>query len=349
MRHLAGLLLVCICLAGGARAQTCPCDSCDANQKYNCGEWSAIAPGNWPGTSPNQLVPVHMVLTKTGKLLMWKNTIATTATAHYWDPATFASTALPITTPAESTLFCAGHNVLSDTIVKIWHAFGLQPHRSETFKLSADPLCIEKVRDIVGLYLNPPDRALGLCVDEKSQIQALDRTQPLLPLRPGQVERRTHDYRRYGTTTLFAALDAKTGKVIGKCQKRHRAIEFRKFLNTIDASVPQDLDIHVILDNYGTHKTPSIHRWLLKHPRFHLHFTPTGASWINLVERWFGKLTEKQIRRGVHRSTDELVTAITAYLDVTNEHPKAFIWTKTADEIFAAITRFCLRTSNSGH
>jgi transposase len=235
------------------------------------------------------------------------------------------------------------------TIVKIWHAFGLQPHRTETFKLSKDPLFIDKVRDIVGLYLNPPDRALVLCVDEKSQIQALDRTQPLLPLRPGQVERRTHDYERHGTTSLFAALDAKTGKVIGKCQKRHRAIEFRKFLNTIEASVPRDLDIHIILDNYGTHKTPAIHRWLLKQPRFHLHFTPTSASWINLVERWFGKLTEQQIRRGVHRSTDELVTAIMTYLDVTNEHPKPFIWTKTADEILANITRFCLRTSNSGH
>jgi len=235
------------------------------------------------------------------------------------------------------------------TILKIWYAFGLQPHRTETFKLSKDPLFVEKVRDIVGLYLNPPDRALVLCVDEKSQIQALDRTQPLLQLRPGQVERRTHDYKRHGTTSLFAALDAKTGKVIGKCQKRHRALEFRKFLNTIEASVPKDLDIHIILDNYGTHKTPMIHRWLLKHPRFHLHFTPTSASWINLVERWFGNLTEKQIRRGVHRSTDELVTAIMSYLDVTNEHPKPFIWTKTADEIFASITRFCLRTSKSGH
>jgi transposase len=227
------------------------------------------------------------------------------------------------------------------TIVKIWHAFGLQPHRTETFKLSKDPLFIEKVRDIVGLYLNSPDRALVLCVDEKSQIQALDRTQPLLPLRPGQVERRTHDYERHGTTSLFAALDAKTGKVIGKCQKRHRAIEFREFLNTIEASVPKDLDVHIILDNYGTHKTPAIHRWLLKHPRFHLHFTPTSASWINLVERWFGKLTEQQIRRGVHRSTDELVAAIMTYLPATNKHPKPFIWTKTADEIFANITRFC--------
>lgn len=235
------------------------------------------------------------------------------------------------------------------TIVKIWHAFGLQPHRTDTFKLSTDPLFVEKVRDIVGLYLNPPDRALVLCVDEKSQIQALDRTAPLLPLRPGQVERRTHDYKRHGTTSLFAALDAKTGTVIGKCQKRHRAIEFRKFLDIIDASVPKDLDIHIILDNYGTHKTPSIHRWLLKHPRFTLHFTPTSASWINMVERWFGKLTDKQIRRGVHRSTAELEAAIMDYLEVTNEHPKPFAWTKSADQILAAVARFCLHTSNSGH
>ena len=258
------------------------------------------------------------------------------------------------TTPRDSTHWstrsmAATVGLSQTTIVKIWHAFGLQPHRSETFKLSKDPLFVEKVRDIVGLYLNPPDRALVLCVDEKSQIQALDRTQPLLPLRPGQVERRTHDYTRHGTTSLFAALDAKTGTVIGTCQKRHRAVEFRKFLNTIEASVPQDLDIHIILDNYGTHKTPAIHRWLLRHPRFHLHFTPTGASWMNLVERWFGILTEKQIRRGVHRSTDELVAAIMGFLDTTNKHPKPFIWTKTADQIFASIARFCLRTSNSGH
>jgi transposase len=226
-------------------------------------------------------------------------------------------------------------------IVRIWHAFGLQPHRVETFKLSPDPLFIEKVRDIVGLYLNPPDRALVLCVDEKSQIQALDRTQPMLPLRPGQVERRTHDYKRHGTTTLFAALNAKTGEVIGECHKRHRAIEFRKFLVTIDKSVPEGLDVHLILDNYGTHKTPMIHRWLLRHPRFHLHFTPVGTSWLNLVERWFAALTEKQIRRGTHRSTHELVEAIRRYLTMTNEDPKAFVWTKSADEILAAVAAFC--------
>jgi transposase len=239
---------------------------------------------------------------------------------------------------------------LSQTAVsRIWRAFVLQPHRSETFKLSKDPLFIEKVRDIVGLYLNPPDKALVLCADEKSQVQALDRTQPLLPMRPGQVERRTHDYVRHGTTSLFAALDVKSGKVIGECHRRHRAREFRKFLDTIDASVPARLEVHLILDNYGTHKTPAIRRWLVRHPRFHLHFTPTSASWMNLVERWFGLLTERQIRRGAHRSTRELEGAIMAYLSSNNKHPKPFVWTKTADEIFASIARFCQRISNSGH
>jgi transposase len=239
---------------------------------------------------------------------------------------------------------------LSQTAVsRIWRAFVLQPHRSETFKLSKDPLFIEKVRDIVGLYLDPPDKALVLCADEKSQVQALDRTQPLLPMRPGQVERRTHDYVRHGTTSLFAALDVKSGKVIGECHRRHRAREFRKFLDTIDTSVPARLDVHLILDNYGTHKTPAIRRWLVRHPRFHLHFTPTGASWMNLVERWFGLLTERQIRRGAHRSTRELEGAIMAYLNSNNKNPKPFVWTKTADEIFASIARFCQRISNSGH
>jgi transposase len=211
------------------------------------------------------------------------------------------------------------------TIRRIWHALALQPHRSETFKLSQDPLFIDKVRDIVGLYLAPPDKALVLCVDEKAQIQALDRSQPLLPLRPGQVERRTHDYRRHGTTSLFAALDVQTGTVVGECHRRHRSIEFRKFLDTIKAAVPADLDVHFILDNYGTHKTALIRRWLAKRARFHLHFTPTGASWLNLVERWFALLTEKQIRRGVHRSTRELEAAITRYLALTNDAPKPFV------------------------
>src|SRR5215468_238510 len=233
------------------------------------------------------------------------------------------------------------------TVTRIWRAFGLQPHRTETFKLSPDPLFVEKVRDIVGLYLDPPDRALVLCVDEKSQIQALDRTQPLLPMRPGQPERRTHDYTRHGTTSLFAALEVKTGKIIGQCHQRHRAIEFRKFLDTVEAAVPAALDIHLILDNYATHKTPGIRRWLAKRPRFHLPFTPIGASWINLVERWFALLTQKQLRRGAHRSTRALEAAIRDYISLSNEHPKPFVWTKTADEILASVERFCRRISDS--
>ncbi len=234
-------------------------------------------------------------------------------------------------------------------VSRVWRAFALQPHRTEPFKLSTDPLFIEKVRDIVGLYLNPPDRALVICVDEKAQIQALDRSQPLLPMRPGQIERRTHDYVRHGTTSLFAALEVQTGRVIGECHRRHRAIEFRKFLDTIEAAVPAALDIHLILDNYGTHKTPLIHRWLAKRPRYHLHFTPTGASWINLVERWFATLTLTQLRRGVHRSTRELEAAIRRYLMLHNEHPKPFVWTKTADDILASVARLCKRISDSGH
>ena len=241
------------------------------------------------------------------------------------------------------------------TIHDIWKAFGLQPHRSETFKLSTDPLFVEKVRDIVGLYLDPPDRAVVLCVDEKSQIQALDRTQPLLPMRPGQAERRSHDYKRHGTLSLFAALDVAVGKVVGRCFPRHRASEFRKFLDTVEASVPPDLDVHVIMDNVATHKTALIRHWFAKRPRWHVHFTPTSASWINQVERFFGLLTDKAIRRGVHRSTTELEAAIAAYIDATNADPKPFRWTKSADDILASINRFCLRTlestrtSESGH
>lgn len=234
------------------------------------------------------------------------------------------------------------------TIGRIWRAFGLQPHRAETFKLSRDPLFIDKVRDIVGLYLDPPDRALVLSVDEKSQIQALDRSQPLLPMRPGHVERRTHDYVRHGTTSLFAALDVKTGEVIGQCHRRHRAAEFRKFLDAIEAAVPEDLDVHLVVDNYATHKTPVIRRWLANHPRYHMHVTPTGASWLNQVERWFALLTQKQIRRGVHRSTRALEAAIMQYIAIANEQPKPFVWTKSADEILASVQRFCRRISDSG-
>ena len=258
------------------------------------------------------------------------------------------------TTPKDathwSTRSMARRSGLShNTVSRIWRAFALQPHRTETFKLSADPLFIEKVRDIVGLYLNPPDRALVLCVDEKSQIQALDRTRPLLHLRPGHAERRSHDYVRHGTTSLFAALDARTGQVIGQCHRRHRALEFRKFLDAIESAVPAELDVHLIADNYATHKTALVRNWFAKRPRFHIHFTPTSASWLNLVERWFGLLTEKQLRRGVHQSSAELEVAIYRYLDVTNEDPKPLVWTKTADQILASVARFCQRTLDTGH
>jgi transposase len=234
-------------------------------------------------------------------------------------------------------------------IHRIWQAFALQPHRTQIFKLSRDPQFIEKVRDIVGLYLNPPQRAVVLCTDEKSQIQALDRTQPLLPLRPGQPERRTHDYSRHGTTSLFAALDYQSGRVIGECHRRHRSVEFRKFLDTVDANVPAALDVHLIMDNYGTHKTALIRNWLAKRPRFHLHFTPTGASWLNLVERFFSTLTTKRIRRGSFRSTYELETAIKRYLRLYNDKPKPFVWTKSADQILESVRRFCQRTSETVH
>ena len=230
------------------------------------------------------------------------------------------------------------------TIHRIWRAFGLQPHRTETFRLSPDPLLIEKVRDIVGLYIHPPEHAVVLCVDEKAQIQALDRTQPVLPMRPGQAERRTHDYVRHGTISLFAALDVQTSRVLGQLHRRHRAVEFRKFLDTIDAAVPRALEVHLVLDNYGTHKTPLIRRWLVKRPRFHVHFTPTYGSWLNLVERWFAALTTQQIRRGVHRSVAALQQAIREFIAVHNEAPKPFVWTKTADEILASIARFAQRT-----
>ncbi|MDQ3479228.1 MAG: IS630 family transposase [Pseudomonadota bacterium] len=231
------------------------------------------------------------------------------------------------------------------TVHRIWRAFSLQPHRSETFKLSTDPLFVEKVRDIVGLYLDPPDRALVLCVDEKSQIQALDRTQPLLPMRPGQAERRTHDYKRHGTTSLFAALDVKAGTIISRCMPRHRAAEFRRFLDAVESRLPGDLDIHVVVDNASSHKTKLIRDWFAKRPRWHAHFTPTSASWINQVERFFALLTDQQIKRGAHRSTRELEAAIHAYIDARNADPKPFRWTKTADDILASIQRFCRRTN----
>jgi transposase len=256
--------------------------------------------------------------------------------------------------PAEAThwstrLLARRLKLSQSTVSRVWRAFGLQPHRSETFKLSTDALFIDKVRDIVGLYLNPPTKAMVLCVDEKSQIQALDRTQPILPLAPGIPERRTHDYQRHGTTTLFAALDLATGNVIGELHRRHRSKEFLAFLRTIDGNVPSALDVHLIMDNYGTHKTPTVKSWLARHPRFHVHFTPTSSSWLNMVERWFALISERQIKRGTHRSTVELERAIRQYLDIYNKNPKPFIWTKTADEIFASVARFCKRISDSGH
>jgi transposase len=236
-------------------------------------------------------------------------------------------------------------------IVRIWHAFGLQPHRSETFKLSTDPFFVEKVRDVVGLYLNPPDRAIVLSVDEKSQVQALDRTQPLLPLGPGQAERHTHDYVRNGTTALFAALNVATGEVIGRCHRRHRQQELVKFLDLIDATVTREAgsEIHLIMDNYGTHKAPKVKRWLQRHPDFQVHFIPTSSSWLNQVERFFAQITEKRIRRGAFRSVKELEQAIEEYLEHHNENPKPFVWTATANLIFERIEEVCKRTSNSGH
>ena len=230
------------------------------------------------------------------------------------------------------------------TVHRIWGAFGLQPHRVETFKLSSDPLFVNKVRDIVGLYLDPPERALVLCIDEKRQIQALDRTQPMLPMRPGQAERRTHDYKRHGTTTLFAALDTATGAVIGTCMKRHRAREFRSFLDEVERNVPADLDIHVVMDNASSHKTKLIRDWFAKRPRWHSHFTPTSSSWLNQVERFFALLTERQIKRGAHRSTAALEAAIEHYIEAHNRDPKPFRWTKSADNILAAVERYCQRT-----
>ena len=235
------------------------------------------------------------------------------------------------------------------TVSRIWRAFGLKPHLVDTFKLSPDPLFIEKVRDIVGLYLNPPEAAVVLCVDEKSQIQALDRTAPVLPLIPGTPERRTHDYRRHGTTNLYAALDVASGHVIADMTPRHRAEEFRRFLNLIDHSVPNDLDVHVIVDNNATHKTPAIQRWLLRHPRFTFHFTPTYSSWLNLVERWFAELTNRWLRRGTHRSTRELVASIRTWITNWNDEPKPFVWHKTADEILDNLANYCQRISDSGH
>jgi transposase len=233
------------------------------------------------------------------------------------------------------------------TIRRIWTAFGLQPHRSQTFKLSSDPLFVDKVRDIVGLYLSPPNRALVLSVDEKSRIQALDREQPVLPMMPGVPERRTHNYVRHGTTSLFAALDVASGFVIGKCYKRHRAAEFLDFLKKIDAHAPDGLDVHIVMDNYATHKTPMIKNWLARRPHYHVHFTPTSASWINQVERWFAELTRKRLRRGVHVSIKHLQADIRAFIETHNKNPKPYKWTKSADDILASVKRFCRKAEKT--
>jgi transposase len=230
------------------------------------------------------------------------------------------------------------------TVQRVWRAFGLKPHRVETFKLSTDPEFVEKVRDIVGLYLAPPDRALVLCVDEKTEMQALERTQPVLPMRPGQAERRTADYTRHGTSSLFAALDVAVGRVIGRCYRRHRAEEFRDFLDAVDATMPTEGEVHVVLDNASIHKAPLIRDWLAKRPRYHLHFTPTASSWLNQVERFFALLTARRLKRGTHRSVEELEAAVLAYVERHNAEPRPFRWTKTADQILASIGRFCGRT-----
>jgi transposase len=256
----------------------------------------------------------------------------------------------PVNATHWSTRSMASATGMSQTAVsKIWRAFGLKPHRVEDFKLSPDPLFIDKVRDVVGLYLNPPDAAVVLCVDEKTQVQALDRSAPILPLLPGTPARQTHDYKRNGVTNLYAALDVASGNVIADLTPRHRAEEFRRFLNLIDKTVPDHLDVHVIVDNSSTHKTPSIQRWLIRHPRFTLHFTPTYSSWLNLVERWFAELTTKWLKRNAHRSVKELVASIRTWITNWNHNPKPFVWHKTADEILDNLANYCQRINNSGH
>jgi len=257
-------------------------------------------------------------------------------------------------TPADAThwsraAMAAESGLSRSTVGRIWKTFGLKPHQVETFKLSTDPQFIDKVRDIVGLYLDPPEKALVLCVDEKAQIQALDRSAPVLPMMPGLPERRTHDYIRHGVTTLFAALDVATGEVIGSIHRRHRAAEFKKFLVTLDGRVPAELDVHLICDNYSTHKTPAIRTWLDAHPRFHMHFTPTYSSWLNQVERWFGLLTDTQLRRGVHKNLQALERDIRAWITQWNENPKPFIWTKSADEILQRLAAYLDRIPGAAH
>lgn len=257
---------------------------------------------------------------------------------------------MPMNSTHWSTRTMAAQSGLSQTsIVRIWHSFGLQPHRVQNFKLSKDPQFVEKVRDIVGLYLNPPARAVVLCVDEKSQVQAINRTQPILPLAPGVPARQTHDYQRHGVTSLFAALDVASGVTIGNCYRRHRHQEFLHFLNQIEENVPKDLDVHLVVDNYATHRVAKVRNWLLRHPRYRIHYTPTSASWLNLVERLFAEITERCVRRGSHTSVPQLEKALLGYIDQRNENPKPFVWTANANLILGKIERFCQRTLNSGH
>ncbi len=258
------------------------------------------------------------------------------------------------TTPKDATHWstrslAAELGMSQSAVSRIWRAFGLQPHRQDSWKLSKDPQFIDKVRDVVGLYLDPPEAAVVLCVDEKSQIQALDRTAPIFPMMPGTPARATHDYKRAGTSSLYAALDISSGKVIGSLHSRHRAIEFKNFLIKIDREVPAEFDVHVVLDNASTHKTPAVKRWLAAHPRFVLHFTPTSSSWLNLVERWFGELTTKKLQRGTHRSVRALNADIRAWIDTWNDNPRPYVWTKTADQILDSIARYCSRINDSRH
>ena len=249
-----------------------------------------------------------------------------------------------------STRSMAAESGLTQSAVsRIWRAFGLQPHRQDKWKLSKDPQFVDKVKDVVGLYLAPPERAVVLCVDEKSQIQALDRTAPILPMLPGTPQRATHDYKRHGTSSLYAALDITTGQVIGQLHARHRAVEFKKFLTTLDQEVPDDLAVHLVMDNVSTHKTPAIQRWLAAHPRFVVHFTPTSSSWLNLVERWFSELTTKKLKRGAHTSVRALNADIRAWIETWNENPRPYVWTKTSDQILESIARYCERINASGH
>jgi transposase len=324
-----------------------------------------LACADSPGESNGQIA--HRLGISRNMVTKWRNRFAVDRLEGLLDeprpgrPRTIADADVErvITTTLESTPRDATHWStrslatevgLSQTAVsRIWRAFGLQPHRQDTWKLSKDPQFIDKVRDVVGLYLDPPERAVVLCVDEKSQIQALDRTAPVLPMLPGTPARASHDYVRAGTSSLFAALNLATGTVIGSLHARHRAIEFKKFLSTLDREVPADLDVHVILDNASTHKTPAIRRWLVAHPRFVLHFTPTSSSWLNMVERWFGELTTKKLQRGTHRTVRALNADIRQWIQTWNDNPRPYVWTKTADQILESISRYCARINDSRH